>query len=268
PLLWSLGFLPAKIFYKFLTISRDATHISRWARTYIALELMYNFPERRRKREVSLGDIFWQTFSSNPRGIRNRLKLVEHLLKTIIIKKSKDDVNPNIEILSLGSGSARAIAETLAMLNGELSIKVLLLDRSRGALQFSKKLANEIAGIENDSCFQYRRGSIEDFPTFVGNFSPDIIEMVGLLDYFNESEATKLVSLIYGHIAYNGWFVVSNIIPNLEAPFITKGVGWPLVYRTPHQVKELLIKSGFQEKNIEVFIEPLKIHVIAIAQKT
>ncbi len=57
PLLWFLGFLPAKISHKFLTISKDATQISRWARTYKALELMYNFPERRRKREVSLGGI-------------------------------------------------------------------------------------------------------------------------------------------------------------------------------------------------------------------
>ena len=38
-------------------------------------------------------------------------------------------------------------------------------------------------------------------------------------------------------------------------------------YRKAGDLMRLLKKSGFVEKNIKIFVEPQRIHVIAVAQK-
>ncbi len=267
PLIFFLRILPSAMSHRlFIKWSSDARNASRWKRTYKALEIMYTFPERRRKREVSRRDIFWETLLDNARAVRNRLKLTEQILKNLIIECSKK-TNP-VQVLSLGSGSGRSLIETVAALDREISVRATLLDRSRGAIKFSQNLARKIITNGKLNNFQWACNRSEELPNFLKNYSPDIVEMVGFLDYFNDVEAIKLFRLINQHLSSGGWFIVSNIIPNLEAPFVTKGVKWPLVYRTSTQLKEILRGGGFGERKIELFIEPLKIYTIAVCQKT
>ena len=91
--------------------------------------------------------------------------------------------------------------------------------------------------------------------------------MVGLLDYFDQEHAVEILKKIYKVLAPNGWLITCNIRPNLERPFLTKGVGWSMIYRTPQELAEIVVKAGFPASSLRIIYEPLKIHGLAIAQK-
>ena len=269
-LLWFLGILPSRIsHWIFIKWSEDARRASHWARTYRALEIMYTFEERRRRKEVSFGDIFWETILSNARAIRNRIKFVKIILQKLIVEVASK--NNSVKVLSLGSGSGRPLLETIRFLNGSIPTKCFFMDRSKSALIFGQELAKEILREKNDDNLRWSRVKVEDnhlLEQALKECSPDIIEMVGLLDYFDDIDARELFKLIFHHISPNGFFVVSNIKPNIERRFVTKAIKWPLIYRTSEELKQLLIDAGFNKQRIQIIVEPLGIYSIAICQKT
>lgn len=268
PVMWFLGLLPSRVSHKvFISWSKDAREASRWAKTYKSLEVMYTFLERQKEGQVSLGDVFWETFLSNARAIRNRLRLTEKLLKKLIIENSKKGTA--VQVLSLGSGSGRSLFEAIAEINRKFPMKITLLDRSRKALLFSQILLGKIIKGRSQNTFQWVHAKINGFSDFLMDSASniDIMEMVGLLDYFENTEAVELFQLIHQALSFNGILLVSNIIPNIERPFITKGIKWCLIYRTPAQLKDLLVEGGFSEEGIKLFVEPLGIYAIAVCRK-
>lgn len=64
-----------------------------------------------------------------------------------------------------------------------------------------------------------------------------------------------------------GLFLVSNAAPNLEAPFVSKAINWPLIYRAPTELQNLLLESGFEE-GAKIVVGPLRIHTLAVTTKT
>jgi len=264
PIVWALGILPTwigqKLFLAFSGSNGDARVACRWPATYKPLERMYTFYERKAKGETNISDNFWELFLDNARAIRNRLKLFERqLLKTIQETGQKEG---KVNLLSLGSGSARGVFEIINSLNGQYPIRVKLIDISKRALNFSKKLAFSY-GI-ND--IEPHRDLAENLEKYCNkDFQPDIIEMVGLLNYFPQKEALKLIRGIYEVLSLGGWFLVSNVMPNLEVPFTTKTINWSVIYRSPKELEELLLESGFRK--IQVIIEPLKVHALAVCHK-
>lgn len=264
PIIWILGALPTQIsralFLAFSGPNGDARIACRWSATYKPLERMYTFWGRKAKGETNISDNFWELFLDNARAIRNRLKLFKRqLLKTI---QETGQRKGKVNLLSLGSGSARGVFEIINSLNGQYPIGVKLIDMSKRALNFSKKLALSY-GI-ND--IEQHRDLAQNLEKYCDkDFQPDIAEMVGLLDYFPQKEALKLMREIYKVLSPGGWFLVSNVMPNLEVPFTAKAINWSVIYRSPKELKELLLESGFQK--VQVIIEPLKVHVLAVCHK-
>lgn len=265
PMIWVLDVLPTRIgrglFLMFSGPKGDTRTVFRWAATYRALECMYTFWERKAEGKTSPSDDFWETFLDNARAIRNRLKLFKQELRKTIqeVAEKKGEVN----LLSLGSGSARGVLEVVNDLNGRYSIRVRLIDASRRAINFSKEMA-ENCGIED---IEWHRDWAQSLEKYCKDFQPDVIEMVGLLDYFTHEMALELIRKIHKTLSPGGYFIVSNVAPNLEVPFATKAIDWLAIYRSPKELAEVLLESGFREKNIRVFVEPLKIHVLVVAKK-
>lgn len=64
----------------------------------------------------------------------------------------------------------------------------------------------------------------------------------------------------------NGILIVGNIHPNPEMVFVEK-TGWPkMYYRTPDDLSKIIKKAGFAKDPL-IIIDPLKVHMIAIARK-
>jgi len=81
-----------------------------------ALEVMYG---RYRRNIFSRGlmqgfaDLFWHHFVSQPKGVRNRLKIVENNLEKEISRILNEKKEKEINIVTIGGGSARGIVEVL-----------------------------------------------------------------------------------------------------------------------------------------------------------
>jgi len=255
-----LGFLPAKFSQKiFLTFSGEEDHpriAFEHAGTWVALEAMYTYSPK----EATPITRFWETVLDNARAIRNRLALVRKELFAAIVV---NDEEKEIRVLSVGSGSARAVIETIAALSEQYRsrIKVLLIDMDATAIEFSEVLAKQY-GINHTT---KRTGNFFRLERDAANFCPNIIELVGLLDYLSDRQVVVLLQKVHNVLSLNGYLLTSNIAPNLEAMFVTKAINWPMTYRTPDKLEKLLKQAGFRD--IQIRKEPLGVYTVAVARK-
>ncbi len=102
---------------------------------------------------------------------------------------------------------------------------------------------------------------------FCNDWQPDIVEMVGLMDYLDDKTAIEMIGKIYHHLGQNGSLIFSNINNNQEQRFVEEIVDWFQIYRHPDQLGELLISGGFGSQHCRIICEPLGIQTIAIGTK-
>ena len=132
------------------------------------------------------------------------------------------------------------------------------MDRDERALELGKQIATDYGVFEN---FHWIKGNIRDLNELIRDKSFDIIEMVGLLDYFSDTSAISLLTLLKKHLKIDSCLITANIMPNKEMSFIKK-TGWPsMYYRTPADLKKIVVSAGFFGKN-DTLTEPLRIHTI------
>lgn len=265
PIMLILNILPTTlaraVFLAFSGPNGDTRTVLHSAASYKALEVMYTFPTRHAKGETNASDFFWEYFLSNARAIRNRLSLVKReVIKAIEnVNREKNIVN----LMSLGSGSARAVFEGVNTLNRQHFIRIKLIDMSRKAIAFSQDLARSY----NIDRIEWHQDYVQNLKKYCNNFQPEVVEMVGMLDYYHHDQAVDIIKNIHEVLAPGGWLITCNISPNLESPFVTKGINWPLIYRQPEELAELLNEGGFLPENLTLKYEPLKIHCLAVAKK-
>ena len=170
--------------------------------------------------------------------------------------------------MSIAAGSARAILDATSM--HELKKKgarITFLDKNPQANEYSKNLIKERHYKENYK-FSWIIDTANNFPKyFEGQNQPNIIEIVGLLDYFNREEIKRLFQSVFLNLRSGGVFITSNIVDNPERKFITNVVGWDMLYKTPSDFYEIALEVGFKDEEIEFIYEPMKIHFVMVAHK-
>lgn len=254
-----------KIGNRLLKYSPTAYQVKKYATNFKALELMYTYSWFETKGMSIITRLVTHLWFNilNCKAVRNRLKLVKKILKKSIISLSQEKVT----IISLGSGSARAIIETIAELREKdygYQIKAILVDRSRNALLYSEKLARQYGVADSIICV---KGLLEEFIKNCRENPPDIVEMVGVMDYFDDEQAIDVVSKIYTLLSPRGILITCNIKNNPERKFLTRIVGWSMIYRDKQELAEIIILSGFSPRQIELIYEPLGIHGLVVATK-
>lgn len=256
--------LPQKLAIRLFTKSSEHTRLIRkFSKSHKALELMYGYEGFKVNGNGILDAVsahFWETAVINASAVRNRLKLVKKILKEVLTEK-KD--GKQIKVLSLASGSARAVIEVMAELK-DIDIRCRFVDLSREALEFSKQLAEtrQVSGK-----ISLLRANVLEVGKFCANWNPDVIEVVGLFDYLDDAVAIKLISDLHERLEVNGVLVISNVNDNPERRFVKEVVDWDMIYRTPEELGSLLVSGGFVSRDCRIICEPLKIHSIAVARK-
>jgi hypothetical protein len=91
--------------------------------------------------------------------------------------------------------------------------------------------------------------------------------MVGVLDYLNREKAIEILREIHKNLSKNGFLITANIRKNREAIFVTKAVKWPMIYKEPKDLIDMLFNAGFKKDKTKIILEPLKTHMVAICQK-
>jgi len=249
---------PKYNFYFFDGISKNCREIKENAASWKALDIVYNYC----KRSENIYSDFWHDLRSS-QATRNRLKLAKFLIFKNIEKISR--TNRQVRVISIASGSAQGVIESIAKAKEKgILVEGILIDLDPNALEHAKKLAQGM-GIENQFTFLNKTASaiIE-----IGKeFKPNLIEMVGFLEYRPFDKAVKLVNFIYQVLEKEGVFLVSQIIPNSESFFLKEVINWPMIYRKPEKLAEILSLAGFSLNNCKFYQEPLKIHCVAECKK-
>lgn len=266
-----LNSLPSSFLQNFMKKSSDdAGIVADNPKSPLALEVMYTRYDRNLFSKGfirGLGNLFWQHFTSHPKSLRNRLKIVEHILEKEILNIINQNQKKEIKILTIGGGSARGIVEILKKHSIELrewQVSVTNVDKSLKSIEIGKELARKFGLYDK---FEWINDLAQNIKFLISKNSVDIVEMVGLLDYFRDEKAKEVFRQVYDMLKENGLFIVGNIILNKEQPFISK-VGWTnMYYRQDFDVIRLLTESGFLEERGEVIFEPLMNHIVVVIKK-
>lgn len=231
-----------------------------------ALHINYLYDERKTGYEIDgVWDQFWSDFwlrwSSSSRAVRNRKDCIEQLLLDSfrrVYKKWRE-----IRIVSLASGSARAVLDALKIFVDEepdCKIAVLLIDIDRKSLRSSSiEFKRDYPQID----FQKLIGDIfhlEKIEEKIIEFQPNTIEMAGIVDYVGDEDMMSILTRLRSYNADS--LITCNIVTNIEMLMLHVVVMWrPMHYRSPDNFKKIISDGGFE--NPEIYVEPWKSHVVA-----
>jgi len=236
-------------------ISPICREVKENAYSWRALEIIYNLPEFSKKgRILDKVALYWNGLE-NAKAVRNRFRLTKKILKEEILKRKDKE----IKLLSIASGSARAVLEALAEAHRDYGVtfKFRLIDLDPSASEYAGKLAKKL-GIQN-MCEMITDSTTNMEKVLVG-YEPDIIEMVGFLEYRKKQKAVSLLSRLKEIVNSEGTIVVSQVVPNKEMFFLRYVMNWPMVYRTKKEFSNVLEESGYT--NRDLIKDPTGIHMV------
>lgn len=238
-------------------LGTSGRYLRKYNPTCRALHFVYNYDREDARDRL---DHFWLG-NCNAQAVRNRKKIAKELLKQEI-RQQAHRRSGKIRILSLASGSAQAVIQAIAELKDEVLAEAYLVDRDPAALSMATALANRH---EVDDRLITRKTSVGRVARIGSEYEPHVVEMIGFLDYIRDEKARKYFKRIYGVLPAGGVFLTCNIFYNFEWPFTQFVVDWPMRYRSPKDILDLLKAADFKRRR--VVCEPQKIHGIGIGRK-
>jgi hypothetical protein len=143
-----------------------------------------------------------------------------------------------------------------------IDIEALLVDIDEKAFIRAHELLKEYDLLNE---IKTEKNDVNNVDKISERFNPDIIEMMGFLDYINQEKAIELAKKALSSLSNGGYMITCNIQSNLERYFLTWVIDWPMVYRTPEELGGIAKEAGFRDYRL--VYEPLKIHGILIAKK-
>ena len=275
PLMWSLTLyvMLKKKLYKLFNIpgpelnvlffdglGLECRKVKEYAASWKAMEIIYNhnFPKDIKSIGGILDEFYWHGL--NCQALRNRYKLVKKQLKEALLNFENEK---EIRLASLACGSAQVIIETIAEYKAKnIIIKALLIDIQPEALEAAKEWAQKYGVLDQ---IQTHSINISEQDEALDSFKPQIVEMLGFLDYVEEKEAVRFLKEIQEALDEKGILITCNINHNPEQHFIKWVINWPMVYRRPEKLIDIAESAGFVD--CKVVYEPLKIHGLLIAKK-
>lgn len=256
-ILWDIGRSKEHRSSLFVDVVSKWNHQAKWGATqWPSLTVFYNYHDQVKpylKNDLEgMATRFWIEKMENRQAVTNRKKLVVDLL----VKEIKKQANPRI--FSIASGSAEAVITAILMCPDK-DVKVKLLDKDESALERAMQAAAE-AGIEKN--FSVVRATTKRVEEICKEFQPNIVEMVGFLDYLRDEQAVSLFTRIKSVLPDGAVFLTCNILYNKEKIFLDQVLIWYMIYRTVKGFARLFEKSGWNKTTI--YLEPLRIHAIAV----
>lgn len=243
-------------FYFFDGISNLCREVKNNATNWKALDLTYN---DHAISSDNLGEkvygFYWRNLNSS-QALRNRLKCVKFFLKTNIEKIGAK--KREVRIISIASGSAQGVIECMSEAkNKGIKVSTILIDLDETSFTYARQLAQRY-GVENQIKFVCDKASAV---SRVGKeFKPNLVEMVGFLEYRPKEKAVKLVKSIYDVLENNGTFITSQVANGIDRLFMEKVLNWSMIYRAPVDSLTILRNAGFARDDCKFFWEPFKIH--------
>lgn len=249
------------LFFDGSSLVRD---VKESAGTWRALDIAYNYTNvsMTRFQRDALSHI-WLNIR-NAKAVRNRLRLVKRILKVVVRSIAFRRKNGEVRILELAAGSAQGLIEVARELRDEgIMLRMLLVDKDPTALAYAEKLALEHGVQAQFEVADVGNGKLESIAEI---FQPDIIEVVGLIDYYDDRRSARLFKRIFDLLPPSGVFLTANIMPNPERRILHVLYNWPkMFYRTEKGLISLFQDIGFASQ--ATYKEPLNVYCIGLAYK-
>ena len=235
------------------------------AGTHRAMEIIYDVnPRPKASRFQNFFLSIWLGIN-NSKAARNRLRLVKREIKRKIVQLAAED--KEIKIINIASGSARAVLESIdeIPLGNDLKLSAVFIDKNQEAISFSQQLASSHKYF---SSFQWVRDTADHFlKTSSQKTKYNIAEVVGLLEYLNNEDASNIFTLVNESLESGGVLITTNIVDNPERRFMSNSIGWKMIYRSVDELSSLLMGAGFVLDKMKIYYEPQRLHSVIVAQK-
>jgi len=200
-----------------------------------------------------LFDNYFQ-MSSPAIAVRNRKEDFKRLLADFINEKK----NKKLRIMDLGSGPCRDLKELLCANSGSFKKTIFdCYDNDKRALNFGKQILRKYKNVNFFQENAVRLALKKDITASMGK-KYSCIFSAGLLDYFNEKIAIKLIRNLKKLLSPDGRMFVANMRDKYCSPstfFLEWGGDWNLVYRGEEEFKKIFIDAGFKEDQIKIQYE-------------
>jgi len=266
-----LPFLNSKLFsFLVKTISKEGELVSQKPGSALSMEIIYKMPSKRlfyAKSLKELASIIFDKLLYQTKALRNRLKIVNYLIKEKLLDLDKKD---NINILSLGGGSLRSIISAIHELNNinffnRISIYSVDNDKEANYIVEEVKKEFNLMELKINILNLDIKDFLKDYKKYIKD-KFDIIELIGVLDYLPEKEVINYLNNIYPLLKNDGILICANIAPNNEICFL-ENLGWPqMYYRTIVDWVYILDRTYFKKAK-KIIKEPLGFHNIICLQK-
>jgi SAM-dependent methyltransferase len=198
-------------------------------------------------------------------AVRNR----KEDFKRLILNFIKIRGNKKVRIMDLAAGPCRDIKEIFSFDNSIINRVVFdCYDNDERAIRYAQNL---LAGYQNINFIKLNvaRFALKKDPFSFIDKKYDLIYATGLFDYFSERLAVATVQNLHKLLLPQGILAISNVRDKYSNPsvYFMEWVGdWNLVYRDDEEFRNVFIKGGFRDDEIETQYEQQGImqYIIAI----
>jgi extracellular factor (EF) 3-hydroxypalmitic acid methyl ester biosynthesis protein len=213
-----------------------------------------------------LGPLLDEYFLSIPvaRAVRNRRALlVDVFLK--VLETARDE-RPNIT--SLACGPAREIFDFFERVRDPEQAVFHCIDLDVQALSAVSRVADQRGLGASIRLVQENLILLATGRRQTSLPAQDLMYSIGLVDYFQDKLVIRLLNWMHQTLRPGGKVVLGNFDPHSpDRPFMDHLLEWPLIYRTPEDMRRLFARSAFGEQPVEIQYEPQGINLFATCSK-
>lgn len=208
------------------------------------------------------GPVIDRLFLDSPiaAAIRNR----KEIFSAEIVKTVRGKGDGPARVLGVACGSARELEQAFAALENKAGLDATLIDLDAQALAFVGEWRDK-AGIsdnvklllENLIHLAIGKAKLELPPQ-------DFIYSTGLIDYFDERLALKLVNFLHSLLAPGGRLILGGFHPgNVSKEFMEYMFEWHVHHRSENEMDKLFEKSAFGKKCTNFILEEERVNLYA-----
>ena len=233
------------------TIRRNATN---WR----ALDVLYNCLDRKSEAKGWRRHLerFWLKMI-NPQALRNRKKIVVSCISGELRRLLES--RERAKVLSLACGSMQATIEGVGIYTDKVDLTCV--DSDPTAIENARNLVAQ----KNISA-EFHVENLLHLPRSIRSKKYDLVEMVGFLDYANDSLLICLINRCYDMLAPGGALITGHVHPNSEAEFHSVCTDWKMLYRPKPVFLDLVEQTKFGG-HYEAYTEPHSIHTVVVCRR-
>ena len=201
-------------------------------------------------------DQWVRKYGSFPMGLRNRKRVVEHVLSGMLSRTTG-----RVNIISIGSGMGANILEPMSQAKNR-EVQAYCIDLAHDAFEHGRELCR-VYGICDR--VHYIHGDANNVAELV-KVRPDIVAMLGIIEYLTDEQVSGILKAMH-RVMEVGGSVLVNATRNTSGTdrFLRTMFGLNLYYRGEERVRRLLERGGFDV--VQVRHEPVGIYTILLAEK-